>query len=277
MAVSPQPSPPPPRSTPAPRVEPEPPHAVAGPTPLQSLMERQGNWLFRWRSYLPLPLLGFLFVWAWLSPLETWPGVPETLWECGCLWIGFLGLAIRMWVGGQVPYGTSGRNVGAQVAYTVNTTGPYSLVRHPLYVGNLLMWLAAAMFAGGLTVVFLTLIYFGVAYERIMMAEERHLQSEFGMEYLEWASRTPAFFPSLRNWTPGRLPFSWRTGFRKEYSGLLGLVATLCALELVVEGSVSGRLVLDPALAIALALSTVAYVVLRTLKRRTRWLYVEGR
>jgi protein-S-isoprenylcysteine O-methyltransferase Ste14 len=251
--------------------------SAPGPTPLQSLMERQGNWLFRWRSYLPLPLLGFLLVWAWGAPLDTWPGVPEPLWESGCLAIGLAGLAIRMWVGGQVPYGTSGRNVGAQVAYTVNTTGPYSLVRHPLYVGNLLMWLAPAAFTGGLLVVLATLIYFGVAYERIMMAEERHLQKEFGHDYLDWARRTPTFIPSLRHWTPGRLPFSWRTAFRKEYSGLLGLVVTLCVLELIASQSATGHATLDPVLRGALIGSVIAYVALRTLKRRTRWLYVEGR
>ncbi len=240
-------------------------------------MERQGNWLFRWRSYLPLPLLGFLLVWAWFAPILTWPGVPEFWWEGGCLAVGLLGLGVRLWVGGQVPFGTSGRNVRAQVAYVVNTTGPYSLVRHPLYVGNYLMWLAPALFAGGLLMVVITTIYFSFTYERVMVAEERYLMEQFGDDYAQWASQTPAFIPSFRNWQPSTLAFSLRTAIRKEYSGLLGLVATLCVLELVAEQSALGVVKLDPVLALALAASTLAYVVLRALKRHTTLLHVEGR
>ncbi|MGC9453013.1 MAG: methyltransferase family protein, partial [Oceanipulchritudo sp.] len=42
--------------------------------------------------------------------------------------------------------GTSGRNTKQQVAYSLNTTGFYSVVRNPLYLGNFFMYLGIALF-----------------------------------------------------------------------------------------------------------------------------------
>ncbi len=53
--------------------------------------------------------------------------------------ISFFGLALRVIVVGHAPYGTSGRNTREQVADTLNTTGMYSIVRHPLYLANYLI------------------------------------------------------------------------------------------------------------------------------------------
>ena len=100
-------------------------------------------------------------------------------------------LAIRAYTIGHTPKGTSGRNTKKQVANALNTTGAYSLVRNPLYLGIFFMGLGVALFAH---LWWLTLIYvlaFWLYYERVIFAEEAYLRDKFGAEYLSWADRTP--------------------------------------------------------------------------------------
>ena len=60
--------------------------------------------------------------------------------------ISFLGEAIRIFTVAYTPAGTSGRNTKQQLADTLNTTGIYSLLRHPLYLGNFFMFLDTFIF-----------------------------------------------------------------------------------------------------------------------------------
>ena len=97
----------------------------------------------------------------------------------------------------------------AQRRHQLACTGLYARVRHPQYVGFivimfgfLLQWptlLTLAMFP------VLTLMYV-----RLALAEERQAGAEFGDDYRRWASVTPRFVPRFfgRNWnaqprTPG--------------------------------------------------------------------------
>ncbi|MCD4650512.1 MAG: isoprenylcysteine carboxylmethyltransferase family protein, partial [Candidatus Cloacimonetes bacterium] len=163
---------------------------------LSDLIRVQGNWLFRNRSYLPL-LLVFLVVVA-LYPEE--PLKPYTIiklcFNAFAIAIGVLGLVVRIATVGFVPARTSGRNTMRQVADELNTTGIYSIVRHPLYIGNYLMWLGIILYTQSwwLTLTF-TVLYM-LYYERIMIAEESYLIEKFGQAYPDWAAVTPAFLPA---------------------------------------------------------------------------------
>ena len=98
---------------------------------LNDHFEKSGNWLFRWRSYLPLLLLGLSL--ASLRDFK-YPGgshVWDLVWELGSSVVGFLGVALRAYAVGCAPHRTSGRNAREQIADSLNTTGPYSVVRHP--------------------------------------------------------------------------------------------------------------------------------------------------
>ena len=54
--------------------------------------------------------------------------------------VSLLGEAIRIITVGHAPRNTSGRNTTeGQVADVINTSGIYSIIRHPLYVGNFLL------------------------------------------------------------------------------------------------------------------------------------------
>ncbi|BFN38059.1 methyltransferase family protein [Fidelibacter multiformis] len=244
---------------------------------LREEFENTGNWLFRWRSYLPLIVIA-IFLLA-LREYE-YPGHSEKLdhiWEVVCLLVSFLGLGIRIVTIGHTPRGTSGRNTKKQVAETLNTTGLYSVVRNPLYLGNFFMWLGIALFAH---LWWLTLIYilvFWLYYERIIFAEEAYLRDKFGNEYLEWANKTPAFIPKLSQYRKANLPFSLRNVLRREYNGFFAVIVILFVLETVGEIFVKGRLEFDLGWIFLLGIGFVVWMVLRSLKKYTKVLYVEGR
>ena len=113
---------------------------------LQEHFSRSGNWLFRHRSYVPLLGLA-LHPAAPRVPSPTRPVATPTSSGSSCASrSGCSGSRSAVHVAGHVPAGTSGRNTRGQIALELNTTGLYSIVRHPLYVGNFLMWLGLAMF-----------------------------------------------------------------------------------------------------------------------------------
>lgn len=77
------------------------------------------------------------------------------------------------------------------------TTGPYGTIRHPQYLGFLLIMAGFLLQWPTL----LTLLMFPIltlAYARLAMSEEREVRALFGSEYEEYAARTPRFIPHLR-------------------------------------------------------------------------------
>jgi len=228
---------------------------------------RTGAWLFRWRSYLPLFFLP-LFVYA-LSDFSN-RSVDDSLganWEFFCVLLSFSGILVRALVVGQTPHRTSGRNTMEQVADTLNTTGLYSVVRHPLYLGNFLSWLGVAMFTQSPLVVLVSVLAFALYYERIMFAEERFLAASFHGEFRDWAGRTPAFFPRLRGWKPSPIPFSWKLVLRREYSGFFAIVCIFTFLHMMRGWFERGWWRLDLGWAVFLGVGTLIYVGLRWAKK----------
>ncbi len=126
----------------------------------------------------------------------------------------------------------------------------------------------------------LSLIYtlaFWLYYERIMLAEEAYLKNKFGEEYDRYLIRTPAFIPNFQLWKKPTLPFSLRNVLKREYYGLFGIIAAFTAVEFVGDYVVEGSIVLDPVWVAIFALGAFTFVTLRTLKKTTRLLHVEGR
>jgi len=85
----------------------------------------------------------------------------------------------------------------AQRTHTLAITGPYASIRHPQYVGFILIMVGFLLQWPTL----LTLLMFPilvVMYVRLAGREERDVQAEFGEAYARYAASTPAFFPRLR-------------------------------------------------------------------------------
>lgn len=243
--------------------------------PLREEFEEVGNWLFRWRSYLPLALVLVLALGVRENRVQGL--VPPLWWTLVAFAVSLVGLGVRIVTVGFTPRGTSGRNTAGQRADELNTSGIYSTVRHPLYLGNFLMWLGVAMYCQLWWLAVIVALSFWLYYERIMFAEEEYLRRKFGDAYVSWASQTPAFWPSLRRYRAPTLPFSVRNVLKREYSGMLGVILVFVILGVSEHLAVEGRLALDPAWQWIFVLGLAVYLGLRTLKRRTSLLQVEGR
>jgi protein-S-isoprenylcysteine O-methyltransferase Ste14 len=199
------------------------------------------------------------------------------VWQCFCLAVSATGLALRIITVGRAPLGTSGRNTYGQVANTLTTTGIYSVVRHPLYLGNFLILTGMALWPHTWWLVALSTCLFALFYERIMVAEEAFLRERFGEAFETWAAATPAFIPKLRGWRPSPVSFSWRTVLQREYNAFLLILGAFFLFDFVGDSFVERRWQLDYGWLSLFVAGLVSFVVLRTLKKKTRLLQVEGR
>ncbi len=85
----------------------------------------------------------------------------------------------------------------AQRAGRLATTGPYARIRHPQYVGFVLI--LTSFLVQWPTI--LTLAMYPVLvwmYLRLARSEEAEARERFGAEYDAWASRVPAYLPTSR-------------------------------------------------------------------------------
>ena len=92
---------------------------------LQRELTSTGNWLFRWRSFLPITVVVGAVVAMLPIPNPKHDGSTADSIEIVGLGISFLGMVIRAATVGHTPAGTSGRNTAGQVAESLNTTGMY--------------------------------------------------------------------------------------------------------------------------------------------------------
>lgn len=233
--------------------------------------EKTGNLLFRYRGQIPLILFPASLPYLYQSG------------DCGLpvkvlsLLVSLIGFLIRAYAIGTTPRGTSGRNTREQVAETINTSGIYSVVRHPLYLGNYGMWAGIVIYTGSWNFFLVFSLSYWLYYERIMFAEERFLEKKFGQAFLDWSGRVPSFLPRFSQWKPSLVPLSIKTILRREYSGIL---ATALGFAFVNTGRhyfmgaspVPGKLTL-----ILLISALIWALIFRSLKKYTTLLHEEGR
>lgn len=244
---------------------------------LSEHFELSGGWLFRHRGGLPLLVLaGAPFALAGFQFPDGAHGTQET-WMRLCLAVSLLGVVLRVITIGHVPARTSGRNTARQIADQINTTGMYSVVRHPLYLGNLFIWLGAALSTRSAWFVCLVALVFWLYHERIIFAEEAFLERTHGNGFRFWAARTPAFLPNFRLWQPPALPFSFRNALRREYLGAFGVFSTFVVLEHAVDWYGRGHFELEPDWLWSWVASLVVFLTIRLLVKRTRLFHVSGR
>jgi protein-S-isoprenylcysteine O-methyltransferase Ste14 len=137
------------------------------------------------------------------------------------------GHLIRILTVGQRHIQSSGRNRSKQVADELNTTGIYSIVRHPLYLGNALIWFGLVCLLENYWFVIIFILIFWLYYERIMFAEECFLERRFGDKFKLWSIDVPVFIPNFRKFIPSSTTFSWKTFLKNEYPGWISTMTTI--------------------------------------------------
>ncbi|MFV0418343.1 MAG: methyltransferase family protein [Dysgonomonas sp.] len=250
---------------------------------LQEELEKQGNWLFRYRGILPLLIL-FTGMSVYLKAkyyhtfLFNDGGTYEINYQWICLFVSLFGFLIRVYTVGYSRANTSGRNTKSQIADSLSTTGVYSLVRHPLYLGNFFMWLGPALLIENLWFIFVFGFLYWIYYERIMFAEEQFLRKKFAEEYIQWAENVPAFLPSLnfKKYISPSVDFSWKKVLKKEKNGFFAIFLTFSIFNVIGNLIVNEKNFNYPLLILCL-LTGVSYLILKYLKRNTNLLEEKGR
>lgn len=238
-------------------------------------LEKQGNFLFKYRGQFPVVLFILAIPFLYFTD-STHPLLAEN-YSVLAIALSLVGFLIRAYTIGTTPRGTSGRNTKEQVAEVLNSTGIYSMVRHPLYLGNYFMWIGIVVFTFNWYFVVVVSLLYWVYYERIMFAEERFLERKFGQQYLEWASKLPAFIPKFSQFKKSNIPFSLVSVLRREYSGVLATVIGFVFVLLLRNFFEGNKVLVSESWLNVLAITTLVSLVLRTLKRSTTLLDEEGR
>jgi len=181
-----------------------------------------GGWLFRRRTIIPLPLALAVLLTptaALHSPVVIGVGVALVA----------LGEGIRLW--GVRHIGVISRTRSDRLGPLV-ASGPFALVRNPLYLGNASLWVGFAVSASlpWLAPVFMALLAF--EYHAIVRWEERLLEERLGDRYRAYARQVPRWVPRLSNPEVARnrhveslqgQPFSWADTFYSERGTLIAI------------------------------------------------------
>ncbi len=86
--------------------------------------------------------------------------------------------------------------IGGKKDTELQTRGPYSMTRNPLYFGSLCFALSAASFLKSPTLLLMVLMLGAIYSGAVIKAEERLLEGKFGDEFRHWSRVTPRLFPS---------------------------------------------------------------------------------
>jgi protein-S-isoprenylcysteine O-methyltransferase Ste14 len=151
---------------------------------------RLGGWLFRHRTVIPLPFAAaILGLRVGLAPSSA------GLLAAGVI-VTIAGELLRLW--GVHHIGAISRTRADRLGPLVSS-GPFALVRNPLYLGNIALWVGFALTARLVWLAPVILILLGLEYHAIVRWEEQLLESRLGQAYREYASRVPRWTPHLFN------------------------------------------------------------------------------
>ena len=190
-----------------------------------------GAWLFRYRSFLPVPLALILLL------VRTGQADGTVVVFAGVLLV-LAGQLLRLWAVRHI--GTISRTRTTRYG-PLMTAGPYAVVRNPLYVGNWLLWTGFAVWSRLLWMVPVAWLVFFFQYRAIARWEASFIRSKYTTAYDEYARHVRAWVP---RWPPSAalkplLPLHpWSEVFFSERGTLLAVavVGTLLTVKYVVFG-----------------------------------------
>lgn len=171
--------------------------------------------IYTWRGLLAaLPVIFsiFCFVGECEADLVVWP--------LGLLLFG-LGWALRMWAQKYLGY-------RLRIKRSITTSGPYALVRNPIYIGNTLIILGAVIMSEVLWMIPVALLWCGMVYSLVVRYEEQLLAAKYGGEYLDYLAAARRWLPRLTSPAGGtRFPSSPRQILLAELYVVFNIAAPL--------------------------------------------------
>jgi protein-S-isoprenylcysteine O-methyltransferase Ste14 len=149
---------------------------------------RLGGRLFRHRTALPLPVAAAILV------LRTGQAPPSSGLLAAGVSVTMAGELLRLWAVYYI--GVISRTRSDRLGPLV-AGGPFAIVRNPLYVGNIALWVGFALTARLIWLAPVILVMLGAEYHAIVRWEERLLESRLGEAYRAYAARVPRWVPTL--------------------------------------------------------------------------------
>lgn len=138
-------------------------------------------------------LLSYRFDGAWIN-LRMWPSSRLTFFAGAGLTLA--GLLFCVWARVHLG-GNWSRSVTIKQGHELITTGPYGLVRHPIYTGLLIAFVGTGLAIGELRgVLAFALIAIGLLLK--LRLEERWMRAQFGAAYEAYAGRVGMLVPGVR-------------------------------------------------------------------------------
>jgi len=193
----------------------------------KSLTIRTGEWFFKCRDYTPIPLILLLLIFSRATALTA---------TLGLMLITF-GELFRIYSVAFI--GTVSRTRSHSTGQKLITSGPFSYVRNPLYVGNFGITAGVALLGANVWIFVATIVLFCVQYYFIVRFEEDLLLERFGEEYAEFLRTTP-------RWIPNRLPkleqIVWPDDFSHSLKSEKHTLRTIFILSIILSlrGTMAG-------------------------------------
>ena len=162
-----------------------------------------------------MPALAVLILFARPDPVGYFAGLAMAV----------LAEALRVWASGTI-----------HKTQVLTTGGPYSLVRHPLYVGSSFQAVGYCLMSGQWLGFVLGMPFFLLLYLLAAFTEERMLTKLYGDAYSEYSRSVPRYFPRRLIPERGATRFSWRQVlWNREHVNIccLLLVAALFAAQML--------------------------------------------
>lgn len=199
---------------------------MTGTAELQAstILEMAPPWLVRRRVRLTNALAALLVAETIYAGLR-----PHTVldWHDGWSLIGvsltLAGLALRSWAAGIL-----------RKTRELITTGPYAVIRNPLYAGSFLIMLGFATLLDDYVVMAAILGPLLALYCVQVLHEERNLARIYGDLWHAYAAKVPRLLPVRRPAIASlAAPWSWRQWMgSREYRALGGVIAGLAVLQI---------------------------------------------
>ena len=144
---------------------------------------------------------GFAFMLLWGAIFQTGP-LARRIIPLNAIWVAFglvltcAGIAFAVWARVTLGKNWSGI-VTVKQDHQLIRTGPYALVRHPIYSGLLLAIVGTAVALGKVRGFLAVLVIFAGWWLK-WRAEESFMVQEFGEQYEQYRRETPALIPFAR-------------------------------------------------------------------------------
>lgn len=111
--------------------------------------------------------------------------------------------------------------LGGQKNESLMVSGPFSIVRNPLYFFSLIGFTGIAFMTNHIVLIVLVPCIFLVLYLQLIQREEDFLKSKFGDEYVEYTQSVPKLWPNISLYTaPDTITVDTRTFKNGAYDAI---------------------------------------------------------